>query len=182
MSPTQGSPTKGSPTRQVKLGGPPVVSWRTLESGQALARLAAVLAPWEGTPYAPGQQCRGVGVDCVRFVIAVLDELTGKQTAIRTLPPDSSVHNPAAARERMELISQAYAPYLEVTDGVVEPGDILVTGPLHGGPGHVMIVGNQRNVLWHATAPRVQKTGFRAFHFFGHRVFHVRRLADRNWA
>ena len=41
-------------------------------------RLYNILLSWEDTPYCPGQQCKGVAVDCVRFVSGVLDEMLKK--------------------------------------------------------------------------------------------------------
>lgn len=146
---------------------------------KAMARLGQVLESWEGTPYMSGQRCRGVGVDCVRFVVAVLDELTGRHTDIRTIPPDTCLHAPAKAREAAERLSLAFEAD-RVTDAL-EAGDVIVTGPVGGGPGHVMIVGHRKSEVWHASYPMVHKVGLRGVYLCGHQVFDVFRLRDRKW-
>lgn len=151
--------------------GPPFTLARLFE-----ARLEQVLRSWEGTPYMAGQQLRGVGVDCVRFVAAVLDELLGRApTPIETLPPDASLHNRVGAICGMRAIRKRFMPNAPVQDGPLEPGDIVVTGPVSGGPGHAMIVGSSR-VLWHSSARSVHWTGLRPPK--GHKVWRVYRMHD----
>ena len=67
------------------------IVWRPLqgfpEATAAQDRLQDVLRGWEGTPYRAGAQAKGRdgGVDCVRFVCGVLDELYGeRRSAIQT--------------------------------------------------------------------------------------------------
>lgn len=157
-----------------------LVRWRPLADARSSARLAEVLAAWDMTPYRPGQQRRGVGADCVRFVAAVFDELLGRQTEITTLPPDTCMHDPAKAAAAVARL-RALFDSDEVLDGSMEPGDAVVTGPIVGGPGHVMVVGPQRNTLWHAARPCVHRTGLGGIYLLGHRVFRVYRLRDRTW-
>jgi hypothetical protein len=109
--------------------------WRCLPP-QILAqqqRLGAILLRWEGTPYRPGQQKEKAGVDCVRFVAAVLDELRGTSTPIETLPPDAAMHTREGAIASMLNIKRAFMPCELVGDNSLEPGDVLVTGPPGGG-------------------------------------------------
>lgn len=142
-------------------------------------RLAAILASWNGTPYMAGQQCRGVGVDCVRFVCAVLDELYRQEPVpIETLPSDAALHARESAIGAMKKIRDCYMPNDAIEDGTMEPGDILVTGPANGGPGHAMIVGTRPNQLWHAAGDGVHVT---ALHASVH-VFRVYRMRDRSKA
>jgi hypothetical protein len=157
----------------------PLKAWRPLGDAAAQARLGEVLRSWERTPYLPGQQRKRVGVDCVRFTCGVLDELTGRRTPIATLPPDTCMHDPARAEAAMARIAALYDA-VDVTDsGVLLPGDAVVTGPEAGGPGHCMIVGDERNQVWHANPPHVCRIGLGGIAFVGHRVFRVYRM--RGW-
>lgn len=146
--------------------------------------LGGVLAGWKGTPYRSGQQCKGYGVDCVRFVCAVLDELEGKSRGFKTLPPDAALHAPEVARLVMRRIMRTFWPWDSVLDGTAEPGDVLVAGPRHGGPGHAIIVGPTRNTLWEATYPRVRQTGWGLQGSIHNKLFRVLRMRNRSerWA
>lgn len=162
----------------------PFHGWRPLVDQLAQEQLGRVLAAWEGTPYMAGQQQpgrQGGGVDCVRFVCGVLDALTGRRTPIKTIPPDTCFHDPAKALRASLAIRALYQPNDLVTDGWLEPGDVVVTGPLRGGPGHAMIVGHERNVVWHSAAHGVHRTGLAGVFVMGHRVFQVYRLRERAW-
>lgn len=128
--------------------------------GPGLPRLGVALERWRGTPYRADQQAPGVGVDCVRFVCGVLDEVFGQVTDARTLPQDVALHQPALARSAMKLIMELYSPFERVEGRSLVGGDVIVVGPKDGGPGHVMIVGPDPFTIWHATHPRVQTTGF----------------------
>lgn len=152
--------------------------WRICSPGLR-DRLAVILASWEGTPYAPGMQQKGMGTDCVRFVCGVLDELVGvwPYRPLETLPHDAAVNNRKGAINAMRTIRKLY-DFERVRDGIVEPGDVIVTGPPRGGPGHAMIVGHQRNTVWHAAAGKVHWTGL-GFVMGCMTVFAVYRLKDR---
>lgn len=151
-------------------------------TSEARAALAAALLPWEGTPYLVGQQTRGAGVDCVRFVCGVLDELYGKKTPIETLPQDAALHVPGRATVAMGRIWKLYQPNIEVLDGTIEPGDILITGRLGAGPGHAMIAGPRRWILWESTNDGVHYTGLGGIAASGHVLSHVfRPLNKRKW-
>lgn len=154
-----------------------MLTWRPLppEDEAFGKKLATVLAAWQGTPYHEGQQAPGLGVDCVRFVCAVLDEmLLRERTPISTLPPDAAMHNRAGALGVMKKIASLY-PHVTVEDESLEPGDVVVVGPRNGGPGHAMIVGTQKNVLWHAVRPRVSRTGVGEAHAHDLELFRVYR-------
>jgi len=123
------------------------------------AALERAIGKWQGTPYRVGQQSPGVGVDCVRFVCAVLDDVTGRTTPIETLPQDASMHARTSAILTMKKIKQLYMPNAEVADGTIEAGDLLITAPEGGGPGHVLIAGPKPWHLWESTATGVRRTG-----------------------
>lgn len=153
--------------------------------GAIAARFARILASWEWTRYLPGCQAKGAtgGVDCVRFVAGVLDELYGfARVPIDRLPQDIALHRPKGARAAMRKILRIYSPHERVTGIAVQPADILVVGEPRGGPGHAMIVGPRRNTLWHATPIGVHYTGFGQY--AGRAVVHeVYRMRDRaRWA
>lgn len=160
--------------------------WRALsgfrEAARAQARLERILDSWEGTPYVPGQQMKGAGVDCVRFVCAVLDELYGfARVPLPELPGDISLHARETAIAAMRFIMKIYEPNEQVMDGHLEPGDILVVAPPNGGPGHAMIVGARENEVWHSTDRRVQMTGIGTLDngMNGWRFYAAYRATDR---
>lgn len=143
-------------------------------------RLKAAILKWDRTPYMPGQQSPGVGVDCVRFVSAVFDDLLSKEsyTPVPTVAPDVSLHDPSLAYEGLAVLNEIYPVKLLSRDPLnnLHPGDCVITGPEEGGPGHGMIVGWEPRVLWHAMAPFVRPVGIPVIHAMGHRLFFVFRL------
>lgn len=122
------------------------------------ARVEEVCERWEGTPYREGNQRCGAGVDCVRFVAAVADELRGTSTPLPVLPADRAFHDPQGARAAMRTMIRALGAR-KVSNGLLRPGDGLVTAPPGGGPGHAMIAGGRR-YLYHAVrGSSVVRTG-----------------------
>jgi cell wall-associated NlpC family hydrolase len=164
------------------------IAWRPVTGPSELgarafeARLDTALRAWEGTPYMAGQQKESAGVDCVRFVAAVMDDLLRRpRTPIATLPADAALHDRDGAIAAMKRLRLAFMPNRFLEDGeLLEPGDIVVTGPSAGGPGHAMIVGARRSTLWHATRLGVQWTGLAPPP--GHAVFRAYRLLDEERA
>lgn len=142
----------------------------------ALDRMRRILGEWENTPYRPGQQVKEAGVDCVRFVCAVLDELYGIRRdikAILNLPQDVALHDRAGAFSAMRAIKELYG-HDDVEGLLVQPGDVFVVGAATGGPGHAIIVGPDENTLWQAGSRSVHRTGL-AFVQDEQRVFRVYR-------
>jgi cell wall-associated NlpC family hydrolase len=146
-------------TAQLKIEG-----FSAKENQQAAARLQRILNEWEGTPHMDGQQCKGRGVDCVRFVAAVLDEMSGTKTPLEHLPRDASFHDKAkcigAFKRFLTLFEASHVPEEEPK----QPGDVFITGPESGGPGHAIILGTDGQ-LWQALdrvggyAPDLMNTG-----------------------
>jgi cell wall-associated NlpC family hydrolase len=139
--------------------------------------IEAELISWEGTPYNPECQIKGRAVDCVRFVAAIYDFLTGQKTDIRTLPPDAALHNKSSAIESMHKLLSLYDNF-KVTGNKVQPGDLIICGYPSGGPGHGMIVGKTH--IWHCGTEYVCRTGF-SCNVSGVGVFKsIRRLKNRS--
>lgn len=112
--------------------------------------LGYVLRSWENTPYMEGSCVRGRGVDCVRFVCAVHDQLFGCSKVLpQNLPSDRALHDRDGAIEVMKMLIRLYEPIEWVSDGQIEPGDSVVTSSLGGGPGHALIAGPDPFTLWH---------------------------------
>lgn len=133
--------------------------WRALACSERVHQIAS---SWERTPYMALQSNKGGGVDCIRFVCGVADELYGysRGPAI-TLPPDQALHDREGAIAAMKALCRRYEPLDDATeDPFIEPGDIIVVGPMGGGPGHAMIVGGHRGHVWECLQPLgVQRSG-----------------------
>lgn len=148
----------------------PTFRWRPIsdpgiseaEAESIRVRFGESLESWRGTPYMAGSRCKGRlgGVDCVRLVTGVLDELYGfERVAPDLLPQDAAMHDRDGAFRVMRALRRLYAPNRIVTDFSIEPGDMVVTGDLGAGPGHGMIVGHRPNEVWEATGSGVHRTG-----------------------
>lgn len=122
---------------------------------------SAKLAEWEGTPYRDTTMRCGVGVDCVRFVVAIADWLHGFDTEALPPPPvlprQTSLHNASLAWSVVRWLRERYKPNQTIWKPddssfpfpELRPGDILcVKTEIH--PGHAMIAGPRPNELWHS--------------------------------
>lgn len=134
---------------------------------ETLAKLGRVLGDWQGTPYESGQRFKGRAADCIGAVFGVFDELDGRVRAVDPqMPQDVAMHSRSSAVAAMRALLRIYAPVkkLRTVAGaatLVHPGDLVITGPLNGGPGHIAMVGPRRNELWHATAgPGFHQSGW----------------------
>jgi hypothetical protein len=123
--------------------------------------LKLALDRWYGTPYNASCIEQKIGVYCTAFVVRVLDEVLGREETRmpEEIPHDASFHCPETARAGLRWFLRAFPQHERVEDGRVRPGDVLVTGPLCGGPGHALIVGPQPGTMWQATACGVHFTG-----------------------
>jgi hypothetical protein len=74
-----------------------------------------------------------------------------------SIPADASLHSREGAMAAFHQILVAFQPARKVSS--IQPGDVLIVGPAHGGPGHAMIVGCSPNVLIHAAPSGVARTG-----------------------
>lgn len=117
------------------------------------------LRSWERTPYKDTMMKKGVGVDCIHFVVAMQDWLHGFNTAkmprVPKLPPQTSTHSETLAWKVVRWMQRRYQPEViwtcddnantipELTPGCVA----LVKNEIY--PGHVLLAGPRQNVLWH---------------------------------
>ncbi len=124
-----------------------------------LQHLAMVLSSWEGTPYLKGASLKKTGVDCVRFVCAVTDEMHGISREIPGYAQDAGLNNRAASMGVMREFFRAYPEYERVLSSEIFPGDLIVTGPPAGGPSHVFVVGPEERRMWSAGKAGVTRTG-----------------------
>ena len=140
--------------------------------------LEYVLESWRDTPYMAGQRCKKGGVDCVRFVCAVLDEITGTDHSVVTLPQDAALHARREAIRAMSRIRHLYSA-ATIRGLVVEPGDVIVMAPARGGPSHAAIVGPRLNTVWHATPGGVAQTSCEGILGCDFELNRIYRLKDR---
>lgn len=140
-------------------------------------RLEDVLQSWRSTPYGLGQRCKGVAVDCVRFVCAVVDEMYQQPYQdIEHLPDDIAFHSREKAIDAFRMMIRLFPDHTSVRGNEVEPGDVVICGSKSGGPGHAMIVGTKQSILWHSNSHKVVQTGLafpQAGMYYLHRVLRV---------
>lgn len=162
-------------------------SWVPLDFPDAQAaaihrRLELTLASWEDTPYLAGEQSKGQGTDCIRFVCGALDELARVHNTIPREMQDVSMHDHLKAIEIMHMIQGFYPGYTKLPGDMreLQPGDVIATGQASGGPGHAILVGSQRNTIWQATKKGVKKGGFGFMSYF-QQVMAVYRPNKLQW-
>lgn len=150
-------------------------------------RLARILGDWDGTPYVNGQACKREGVYCTAFMARVLDELYRRPpTPMPRIPPDASFHDAEGVLLGMRWFLREYPNNEKLepaVDGLyhVQPADILITGPIGGGPGHAILVGPRENTMWEAGTFKVQMIGMMIPD--NYELHAVYRMTDRNsWA
>jgi hypothetical protein len=119
------------------------------ESIEVHAALESIYSRWKETPYREGFSKEGVGVDCIRYVTAGLDQLYRRQRMpIPRLCADASMHNLSAVKNLARFLRKNY-PTETIKDNIIMPGDIICVkrGILAG---HALWVGTRKNTLWHA--------------------------------
>lgn len=117
-------------------------------------RMNEVLLSWLATPYCAGGSARGTkgGVDCVRFVACVLNDLCGNvRRPLPKLPRDTAFHSAKRAKNALRDFLRLYSPYEKVDGSYIESGDIIVVRPIGAaGPGHALIATPTNKALMHA--------------------------------
>lgn len=164
------------------------LKWKPFDSDSPLKkeeeRLESILQSWKGTPYLQQSMSPGVGVDCVRFACCALDAAYGiERVPTKFYPADQSMHNRKSAMSAMKWIIKRYEPNhrVDFLNEPIEPFDLVVSGPINGGPGHAMIAGVMKPQLWHIPGRRrrvtARSTSFKGDKLF--KVFAVFRCSDR---
>ena len=146
-------------------------------------RLERILGEWSGTPYHTSFVQKQHGVYCTAFVCRVLDDLYRRpKTELISIPDDISFHNREGAIAGLQWFMRQFPACEKITNNQVEPGDVLITGPEGGGPGHAIIIGPRRNTMW-------QASGTAGVHFTGlalpniYKFYGAYRFTDRDtWA
>lgn len=157
------------------------LAWREatdLDEAQ-LRKLSQVIRSWEGTKYMPGVCGKQQGVDCARWGCSVLAEMEGIEMPISKIPQDAAFHDPETSTRAVRAMVQAFWPVERIEDQIIEPGYILIEGPIHGGECHMMLVGTNRSELWHSNkGSGVTKTGMVIP--AEHEIKHVYKISKRN--
>lgn len=126
-------------------------------------RLSEILESWRGTPYSAVDSLKRVGINCVRFIGCVLDEMSGipKMSQMPDLRGDLCLHEPGKTAQAVRTMLRLYEPWRPVDpfSEPILPMDIFIVGPEGGGDGHGMIAGVQPSTLWHAAPSGVTVTG-----------------------
>lgn len=156
----------------------PVAKGRAIER-----RLERILGEWKDTPYHPSFIHKKQGVYCTAFVCRVLEELYRREWRdMLNIPDDISFHNREGAIAGLKWFMRQFPACEKITDNKIEPGDVIITGPEGGGPGHAIIVGPRRNTMW-------QASGTCGVHFTGlalpniYELYAAYRFSDRStWA
>lgn len=173
MTPGHGASSNGHHREPLFTGGDPY----------ALTTLRVAIATWEGTPHVagqrrPGRASTGGGVDCINFVVAVLEECYALLFEGRGLrdagpmprpPQDLGVHDPEGARwgEVIAWARRRFPVQVVLSDPLgcvaprrcqrdTRPGDVLVFSPSDTAPAgaynHVGVCGLEAGSVWHSSA------------------------------
>lgn len=148
------------------------------ENIQIEFRIHKILLSWEGTPHMDGQQAKGLGVDCVRFVAGVLDELRGTHTKVNHLPPDTAFHARESCIRAFRQFMIGFNGYELAETDTMQPGDVMITGPANGGPGHAIFIGCDQS-LWHAASDNVVRSSIDILNLSVYQYKTTLRVSDR---
>jgi NlpC/P60 family putative phage cell wall peptidase len=77
---------------------------------------------WLGTPYRHQHAQKGLGTDCLGLLVGVYTAIYGKPDAV--IPAYSQGWDEVARREDMLIAAEKYL--VPCTDGIYEPGNVLV--------------------------------------------------------
>jgi hypothetical protein len=112
------------------------------------------LKEWEGVPYRDCGMSKQ-GVDCLRFVVLVLDWLHGWDSTQMPLPPllprQTSLHSEMLVQDVVRFVRNRYPHSLLHPDSsyIIHPGDVVVCrNEVH--EGHALVGGSRPNEAWHS--------------------------------
>ena len=131
-----------------------------------------------------GQQVKGVGVDCIRFVTGVYDEMYRQSyKKFPLVAPESCVTSPKESNRVLKIILDLYPtdliPIEKNKATEVFPGDLICCGAKNGTYGHAMIVGVKPKTFYHATSFNVIKAGCSFMDYGVYSFKELRRLKYR---
>lgn len=169
---------------QLTGGGENDFSNRLVKAAKIERRLARILGEWERTPYNIRCAEKGVGSSCAGFICRLLAELYRIEPVdIRAIPEDMSFHNRAGAVAGLKWFLRTFPAAEKLESERVQPGDVIITEPLDGGPGHALMVGPREGTMWQNLDCQV------GVHYTGlsvpstYRLHSVYRFKDReDWA
>ena len=137
----------------------------------------------EGTPYRLNGCLKGLGVDCLHFAAAVLDELYGTAHGkdLKSLPPDACIHNKVGVMVAARQLFSKYPGMVRVRDLSLESGDLILMGRAGSinTTQHLLVAGCQ-GMLWHSDPPAVTSTGTGGLPNLRH-VCSYRAVDKENW-
>lgn len=120
----------------------------------------AELKSWEGTPYAHGVSIRGQGVDCVRFVVSMLEWMHGREATAECIPfnfPAQAAYCEVfPAKQLIGWMTERYGGEFIYRNSrkdaalpPIMPADVLVLEHTDDAPCHMML-GGVDGTVWHA--------------------------------
>lgn len=114
---------------------------------------------WDGTPYVNGASIPGQGADCVGFAVPVAAKLADvTEYDVPRLAPLTSFHNKKRTFQMLIHLKKQFPMYKRIHSTILLPGDVIIATMVNN-PGHVMIVSESYNKVWHADRPSgVRKT------------------------
>jgi hypothetical protein len=102
-----------------------------------------------------GQRAKGIGTDCVGFVVSVVTELSGQ--TFKKPPLSNAFKVRSSSMKAFRQYLKAFpADVIEGED--IEPGDVVLAGYADQPMKHAYIAGNKS--LWHCGTSCVTRTGF----------------------
>lgn len=134
-------------------------SWMPLRPSLSQDAVARVLESWRGTQYKHHERAKSMFCDCTNFVAGALDELfrTDTPTTIPPLPADTAINDPESAKKTVFAFRRSWEGSDPVTDGSLEPGDVVVMRAnlrdrgMAPNWGHIGLIGAEPFQLFHAT-------------------------------
>lgn len=126
------------------------------------------------TPYAAGQCCKGVGVDCVRFVNAGLAFRAGDPVPpeLPRFAQDAAFHDPRVVSDLLKFWTKLYPCDRVDVASSGKIGDVVVVASGEVNETHVCMDGGN-GFLYHAIAPSVCRTSREEYRGRIKRIFRV---------
>lgn len=115
-----------------------------------MTRLLDTMEDWRGTPYRADCRLKGIGVNCINFLAAIMDEMysVSVPTPVLSFPETASLHSREPGQKAIRELLQAWYGSDKVDRaGPFRCGDVLIhrastTDHPRAGAGHVAIYCN----------------------------------------